>query len=66
MKCYGAPTVSTTLGQITLCGPSQIDDPDVLSGLLEVQAPDQDMPLEDWRVACDELTNKIFDVLSLV
>jgi hypothetical protein len=65
MKCFGAPTHTTAVGRIVLAGSHEIGDPDVLSGHLQIEAPEKERPLEEWRAACDEMANKVFDLISL-
>lgn len=65
MKCFRTPNIASSVGQIVLSGSHEIHDPDALSGQLQIEAPKEEMPFEEWRGACDKMANKIFDLVSL-
>lgn len=64
MLGYRIQTAASEVGSISLAGPSKITDFSLINGALRIDAGDS-RALDGWIAACDEVVDRILDMVSL-
>lgn len=65
MRGFGAPSVQTAVGRITLGGPTTIiEDPNLLDGEICIEATGAERPFAEWLSECDRLVERVLDMVS--
>jgi hypothetical protein len=65
MKGFKVQSIETQVGRVTQQGPHEIEDYDLMSGLVTIVAPADPKPTYPWLQECEKMAFKIFDLLSL-
>lgn len=58
-------TVECALGKISMVGPSELDNPQLLNGALQINATETPSDLTAWKLKADELLDHVRRVMSL-
>ena len=58
-------TADCALGTISMVGPSELDNPQLLNGALQIKATDIPSDVAAWKVKADELLDHVRRVMSL-
>lgn len=56
--------METEAGRLTLVGPTTLREPDDISGSVDIEASDDNHPLELWLSDCDAIVSRILDMIS--
>ncbi len=66
MAGFSGVSAPSSIGEITLQGPTRLDDYDRMSGLLAIEAyADEKQPLDAWLKNCDDIARAVLDIISL-
>ena len=65
MRAFGAPSVETGAGLLTLVAPTEIKEPDDISGRVHIESCNDNSPVQTWLADCDALVQRVLDIVSL-
>ncbi len=65
MKGFNTVSIESPIGRIVQQGPAEVENYDTLQGLVAIYAPSNAVASGEWMKKCDDMTQRIFDMLSL-
>lgn len=65
MEGFSVQRVESSIGRISLAGPSDVANYDTLVGMIEVLAPARPLGLSRWLVRADSMVDRVLDMVSL-
>ena len=61
---FYALTVECTLGTISMIGPKELDNPNLLNGTLQIKAAEKPSDMSVWKIEADKLLDHVRRVMS--